>query len=124
MAGPGFAGRPGCPAAAAALVRTRSRAGFCCAELPAKAEKGAGTRLIRMIEPKVLDPDREPYPVGSPVCHDGLVYAVRSGWGSGKSRKLQEEVRDAWKSVGVEAKRLPHILNVCCLRESAVPGFI
>lgn len=69
-----------------------ARAGFCCAELPAKAEKGAGTRLIRMIEPKVLDPDREPYPVGSPVCHDGLVYAVRSGWGSGKSRKLQEEV--------------------------------
>jgi len=60
-----------------------ARAGFCAAELPAKAEKNAGTRIIRMIEPKVLDPGREPYPVGSPVYHDGILYAVRSGWGAG-----------------------------------------
>ncbi|MCY3018953.1 MAG: PQQ-binding-like beta-propeller repeat protein, partial [Planctomycetota bacterium] len=60
-----------------------ARAGFCAAELPAKAERNAGTRVVRMIEPKVLDAGREPYPVGSPVCHDGILYAVRSGWGAG-----------------------------------------
>ena len=60
-----------------------ARAGFCSAELPAKAEKNAGVRIIRKMEPKVLDPEREPYPVGSPVFHDGILYAVRSGWGAG-----------------------------------------
>ena len=40
-------------------------------------------RIIRKMEPKILDPEREPYPVGSPVFHDGILYAVRSGWGAG-----------------------------------------
>jgi outer membrane protein assembly factor BamB len=60
-----------------------ARAGFCVAELPAKAEKGAGVRIIRKLDPKAVDPLREPYPVGSPVFHDGILYAVRSGWGAG-----------------------------------------
>ena len=60
-----------------------ARAGFCVVELPAKAEKNAGTKIIRKLDPKACDPDREPYPVGSPVFHDGLIYAARSGWGAG-----------------------------------------
>ncbi len=68
-----------------------ARAGFCCAQLPGKAEKGAGIKIIRMIEPKVVDPDREPYPVGTPVFHDGILYAVRSGWGAG-TKELAKDV--------------------------------
>ena len=60
-----------------------ARAGFCIVELPAKAEKGAGTKVIRMIDPKALDGVIEPYPVGSPVFYDGLLYVARSGWGAG-----------------------------------------
>ena len=60
-----------------------ARQGFCVAELPAAAEKNAGVKIILKMDPKVLDPGKEPYPVGTPVYHDGLIYGVRSGWGAG-----------------------------------------
>jgi hypothetical protein len=60
-----------------------ARAGLCAAELPAKATEKAGVRVLQTIDPKGLDPAREPYPVGSPVVHDGVFYAPRSGWGAG-----------------------------------------
>lgn len=59
-----------------------SRAGFCVSQLlPSSAEKNA-TRVLHQMAPEELDTS-EVYCVGSPVYHEGLVYAVRSGWGAG-----------------------------------------
>lgn len=60
-----------------------ARQGFLVAELPATADKNAGAKTILKMDPKVLDPGKEPYPVGTHVYHDGLIYSVRSGWGAG-----------------------------------------
>jgi outer membrane protein assembly factor BamB len=61
-----------------------SRAGFACVDLPKEMQTGGKPAIRYAIEPVRLDPEGEIYCVGSPLYYQGLVYAIRSGWGGGQ----------------------------------------
>lgn len=64
-----------------------SRAGYVAARLPENADGTAKSTIINRLAPADLKPT-ETYPVGSPVCHQDLVYATHSGWASKDGRTV------------------------------------
>jgi outer membrane protein assembly factor BamB len=63
-----------------------ARAGFAALKLPATENAKASAPAIYHQPPDTFKPWAEPYPVATPLYHEGLVYAAHSAWGAGDGK--------------------------------------
>jgi outer membrane protein assembly factor BamB len=63
-----------------------ARGGFAALKVPVAENAKANAPVIYHQPPETFKPWAEPYPVATPLYHEGLVYAAHSGWGAGDGK--------------------------------------